>query len=103
MKYANRYFKLVKKYIGRVIDIAELNAQNMSLKMDLEQLKKNHEKELKQKEEEIRKLNVKHETQLKRNEILRNDNVGMYRVVKRKDKTIEKLKETIHELEVRLK
>jgi hypothetical protein len=27
----------------------------------------------------------------------------MYRVVKRKDKTIEKLKETIHELEVRLK
>lgn len=103
MKYANKYFKLVKKYISRVISVAELNAQNMSLKMDLEQMQKNHEKELKQKEEEIRKLNVKHETQLKRNDILRNDNVGMYRIVKRKDKTIEKLKETIHELEVRLK
>lgn len=99
MKYANRYFKLAKKYIGRVIDISELNVQNMSLKMDLEQQKKHYEKELKQKEEEIKKLNVKHETQLRRNEILRADNVGMYRVVKRKEKSIAKLQERIHELE----
>ncbi len=88
MKYARRYFKLAKKYIGRVFDLYQLQAQVMSLKMDIEQLKRNHEKELKQKEEEIRKLNVKHETQLKRNEMLRADNVGMYRQVKRYQKKL---------------
>jgi len=99
MKYANRYFRLVKKYISKVIDVAELNMKNMSLKMDLEQLKKNHEKELKQKEEEIRKLNVKHETQLKRNEILRSDNVGMYHLTKKYQKKVRILNEKLNELE----
>ena len=103
MKYANRYFKLFKKYVGRVFDNAKLMGEICSLKLDIEQLKRNHEKELKQKEEEIRKLNVKHETQLKRNEVLRADNVGMYRVVKRYEKRLEKANIKIHDLEVKKK
>ena len=88
MKFANRYFKLVKKYISRVGDNVKLLAEVFSLKKDIEQLQKNHEKEIKMLEAEIRKLEVSHETQLKRNEILRADNIGMYRLVKRYQKKL---------------
>lgn len=88
MKYANRYFKLVKKYISRVIDNGKLLTETFSLKRDIEQLKRNHEKEIKQLEAEIKKLQVSHETQLKRNEILRRDNVGMYHLVKKYQKKL---------------
>ena len=88
MKYASKYFKLVKKYISRVGDNAKLLAEVFSLKKDIEQLEKNHKKEIKMLEDEINRLNVKHETQLKRNEVLRADNIGMYRLVKRYQKRL---------------
>lgn len=99
MKYTKRYFKLFKKYVSRWFDLIELQAQYMSLKMDMEQLKRYHEKEIKQKEEEIRKLSVKHETQLKRNEILRRDNLGMYHLTKKYQKKVRTLNEKINKLE----
>ena len=88
MKFARRYFKLAKKYISRVGDNAKLMAEVFSLKKDIEQLEKNHAKEIKLLEAEIKKLQVSHETQLKRNEILRADNIGMYRMVKRYQKKL---------------
>ena len=88
MKYARRYFKLAKKYISRVGDNVKLMAEVFSLKKYIEQLEKNHAKEIKLLEAEIKKLQVSHETQLKRNEILRADNVGMYRMVKRYQKKL---------------
>ena len=88
MKYARRYFKLAKKYISRVGDNVKLMAEVFILKKDIEQLEKNHEKEIKVLEAEIKKLQVSHETQLKRNEILRADNIGMYRMVKRYQKKL---------------
>ena len=39
-------------------------------------------------EAEIKKLQVSNETQLKRNEVLRADNIGMYRMVKRYQKKL---------------
>lgn len=88
MKYANRYFKLAKKYISRVGDNVKLLSEIFSLKRDIDQLQRNHEKEVKLLQAEIRKLEVSHETQLKRNEILRADNIGMYRMVKRYQKKL---------------
>ena len=88
MKFARRYFNLAKKYISRVGDNVKLMAEVFSLKKDIEQLEKNHEKEIKLLEAEIKKLQVSHETQLKRNEILRADNIGMYRMVKRYQKKL---------------
>lgn len=89
MKYANGYFRLAKKYISRWFDLVSLQGENMSLRLDIQQLKKNHDKEIKLLEAEIRKLQVSHETQLKRNEVLRADNVGMYRLVKRYQKKLK--------------
>ena len=47
MKYARRYFKLAKKYISRVGDNVKLMAEVFILKKDIEQLEKNHSKEIK--------------------------------------------------------
>lgn len=88
MKYARRYYKLAKKYISRVGDNAKLMLEVFSLKKDIEQLERNHAKEIKQLEAEIKKLQVSNETQLKRNEVLRADNIGMYRMVKRYQKKL---------------
>ena len=88
MKYARRYYKLAKKYISRVGDNAKLMLEVFSLKKDIEQLERNHKKEIKQLEAEIKKLQVSNETQLKRNEVLRADNIGMYRMVKRYQKKL---------------
>lgn len=88
MKYARRYYKLAKKYISRVGDNAKLMLEVFSLKRDIEQLERNHAKEIKQLEAEIKKLQVSNETQLKRNEVLRADNIGMYRMVKRYQKKL---------------
>ena len=88
MKYARRYYKLAKKYISRVGDNAKLLLEVFSLKRDIEQLERNHAKEIKQLEAEIKKLQVSNETQLKRNEVLRADNIGMYRMVKRYQKKL---------------
>jgi hypothetical protein len=88
MKYANKYFKLVKKYISRVGDNGKLLAEIFSLKKDIEMLNKNHEKEIKELEKKIKELELSNETQLKRNEILRRDNVGMYHLVKKYQKKL---------------
>lgn len=87
-KVANGRFKMVYKYIGRVFDLYKLHAENISLRLDIAQLNRNHEKEIKMLEAEIKKLQATHETQLKRNEVLRADNVGMYRMVKRYQKKL---------------
>ena len=42
MKYANRYFKLAKKYISRVGDNVKLLSEIFSLKRDIDQLQRNH-------------------------------------------------------------
>lgn len=87
-KLATGRFKLIYKYFSRVGDNVKLMAEVFSLKKDIEMLERNHEKEIKLLESEINKLKVSHETQLKRNEILRADNVGMYRMVKRYQKKL---------------
>lgn len=87
-RYANSHIKLIYKYVSRVFDNAKLLGEIFSLKKDIEQLQRNHEKEIKMLQAEIKKLEVSHETQLKRNEVLRADNVGMYRMVKRYQKKL---------------
>lgn len=87
-KFANGHIKMIYKYIGRVFENTKLLGEIFSLKKDIEQLERNHAKEIKQLEAEIKKLQVSHETQLKRNEVLRADNVGMYRMVKRYQKKL---------------
>lgn len=87
-RYANSKIKTLYKYIKERFNNFKLFGENMSLRMDIAQLNKNHEKEIKLLEAEIEKLKRTHETQLKRNEILRADNVGMYRLVKRYQKKL---------------
>lgn len=88
-KSANGRLKTIYKYIREKLDNFKLFGENMSLRLDIAQLKRNHEKEIKLLEAEINKLEKLNETQLKRNEILRADNVGMYRLVKRYQKKLK--------------
>lgn len=88
-KFASGRIKMIYKYIGRVFENSKLLGEIFSLKLDIEQMKKNHEKEIKLLEDEIKKLQISNETQIKRNEILRADNIGMYRMVKRYQKKLK--------------
>ena len=87
-RYMHSRIGTAYRYIKERLSNVKLFGENMSLRMDIEQLQKNHEKEIKLLEAEIEKLKRTHETQLKRNEILRADNVGMYRLVKRYQKKL---------------
>ena len=86
--YANNKIKILYKYLKERFDNFKLFGENMSLRMDIEQLQKNHEREIKLLEAEIEKLKKTHEIQLKRNEILIADNVGMYNLVKKYQKKL---------------
>lgn len=87
-RFATGRIKTIYKYIKERMNNFKLFGENMSLRMDIAQLQRNHEKEIKLLETEIEKLKKTHETQLKRNEILRADNIGMYRMVKRYQKKL---------------